>query len=101
MKQIINCNSLFTSRLFVIFLLVLSCKTKRNWAITEHMKFNGSDFLAYSNVNLQLILGNTLYYGMRFGWEFTNVPNSSSDVFCLYRNDSSVKNVISIAYSYW
>lgn len=73
----------------------------RNWAITEHMTLNGSDFLAYDDTFLELILENTLSQGTGFGWEFTNVLNNSNDVFCLYKNDWTPKNVIQIVDEYW
>lgn len=75
--------------------------TKRDWAVTEHMTFNGSDFNNYGEQYLELILNNTLKQGTRFGWEFVNVSNNSLDDFSLYNNDWSPKRVIKIVDDHW
>lgn len=73
----------------------------RDWAVTEHMTFNGSDFTSYSDPYLDLILENTLKQGTRFGWEFVNVTNSSTENFSLYNNDWSPKRVIQYVDDHW
>ena len=73
----------------------------RDWAISEHMTFNGSDFSTYGNQYLELILENTLKQGTRFGWEFVNISNNSSDSFSLYNSDWSPKRVISFVDEHW
>lgn len=75
--------------------------TDRDWAVTEHMTFNGSDFNIYGEQYLELILNNTLKQGTRFGWEFVNVNNNSLDDFSLYNNDWSPKRVIKIVDDHW
>ncbi len=76
-------------------------ETGRDWAITEHMTFNGEDFTANSEEKLDAILLNTLNQGTRFGWEFTNSLNSSSDSFCLYQDNWSPKRVIKNVDDFW
>ena len=76
-------------------------QTGKDWAVSEHMTFNGSDFSGYSDPYLELILENTLSQGTRFGWEFVNVSNSSSDNFSLYNNDWSPKRVIQYVDEHW
>ncbi len=75
--------------------------TNRDWAVSEHMTFNGSDFSGYDDATLESILMNTLNRGTRFGWEFVNIGNSTTDNFCLYNNDWSPKRVISIVDNNW
>ena len=74
---------------------------KRDWAITEHMTFNGSDFENYNDATLQKILMNTLNQGTRFGWEFVNVANSSNDPFSVYNDNWSPKPVMNAVDSKW
>ena len=74
---------------------------KRDWAITEHMTFNGSDFVSFKNSELEAILENTLIQGTRFGWEFVSVTNNSNSNFSLYNNDWSPKPVIKFVDEYW
>lgn len=74
---------------------------KRDWAIAEHMTFNGSDFVNYDEETLQLVLMNTLKQGTRFGWEFVNVTNNSNDNFSLYNDDWSPKRVINAVDGNW
>ena len=74
---------------------------KRDWSITEHMTFNGSDFVSFKNSELEAILENTLIQGTRFGWEFVSVTNNSNSNFSLYNNDWSPKPVIKFVDEYW
>ena len=76
-------------------------KKKRKWAITEHMTFNGSDFVQNSEEERRQILRNTLKNGTGFGWEFVNVSNNTADSFALYNNDWSPKNVIEVVDAHW
>ena len=73
----------------------------RDWAVTEHMTFNGSDFVNYDDATLKRILQNTLTQGTRFGWEFVNVSASSSDNFSLYNDDWTPKRVIRVVEDNW
>lgn len=73
----------------------------RNWAITEHMTFNGSDFVNYSDEELKTILENTLEQGTRFGWEFVDVGNSTKSNFSHYNDDWTPKRVMSIVDNNW
>jgi len=75
--------------------------TQRDWAITEHMTFNGSDYRSFSDQYLINILNNTLNQGTRFGWEFVNVINRSTDEFCVYYNNWSPKRPINVVDNYW
>ena len=47
-------------------------ETGRDWAVAEHMTFNGNDFTNLTDEKRRLILENTLQRGTRFSWEFTN-----------------------------
>ena len=79
-------------------------ETGRDWAITEHMTFNGEDYTANSEQKLDAILMNTLNQGTRFGWEFTNSLNSTDDSFCLYFDGWTPKRVIKNVddnWAYW
>lgn len=73
---------------------------KRDWAVSEHMTFNGSDYVRYTDAELKQILFNTLKQGTRFGWEFVNVGNSKSS-FSLYNEDWTPKRVIKIVDGNW
>ncbi|MDR2385198.1 MAG: hypothetical protein LBD80_06005 [Tannerella sp.] len=73
----------------------------KDWAVSEHMTFNGNDYTQYPTTQLEEILENTLAQGTRFGWEFVNIMNNSSDDFCLYRDDWSPKRVIGLVDNYW
>ncbi len=75
--------------------------TNRDWAVTEHMTFNGSDFVRYDEATLRKILMNTLQQGTRFGWEFVNVGNSTSSNFSLYNDDWTPKRVMSVVDDNW
>jgi hypothetical protein len=52
----------------------------REWAITEHMTINGSD---YRVDDMEPLLLNTIEQGTGFGWEFTNVA-ASAEAFSVY-----------------
>lgn len=73
----------------------------RDWAVSEHMTFNGSDFTSYSEFELKKILENTLRQGTRFGWEFVSVTPERNSNFSHYNNDWSPKRVISLVDNYW
>ena len=73
----------------------------RDWAVTEHMTFNGSDFVGYDDETLEEILMNTLQQGTRFGWEFVNVGNSTGSNFSLYHDDWSPKRVMKVVDGQW
>lgn len=60
----------------------------RDWAISEHMTLNGSD---YFPDQVPAMLRNALSHGTGFGWEFVNVAPSSKDHFALYNDDWSPK----------
>ncbi len=68
--------------------------TGRDWAVTEHMTFNGSDFNNLTDEQLDLILDNTLRQGTRFGWEFVNVAPGTRASFNVYNDDWSPKRPI-------
>ncbi|HHU26155.1 MAG TPA: hypothetical protein GXZ56_06005 [Bacteroidales bacterium] len=74
---------------------------ERDWAITEHMTFNGSDYVAFPDQKLESILENTLKQGTRFGWEFVNVNNATNDNFSLYHDNWSPKRVMKFVDQYW
>ena len=76
-------------------------ETNRDWAITEHMTFNGSDFVSFEESRLQSILENTLNQGTRFGWEFVSVTNETNSNFSLYYDDWSPKPVMKFVDQYW
>lgn len=73
----------------------------RDWAITEHMTFNGSDFNHYSDADLRRILNNTLAQGTRFGWEFVSIDNATNGSFSMYNDDWSPKRVMGIVDIHW
>jgi hypothetical protein len=73
----------------------------RDWVVSEHMTFNGSDFVNYTELQLNRILENTLKQGTRFGWEFVNVSNNSRDNFSLYEDDWAPKKVIKSVDNRW
>lgn len=75
--------------------------TNRDWAVTEHMTFNGSDYSTYGDQFLELILENTLKQGTRFGWEFVNIQNSWNDNFSMYGDDWSPKRVMRYVDDHW
>ncbi len=76
-------------------------ETNRDWAVTEHMTFNGSDFVRYDEETLRKILLNTLHQGTRFGWEFVDLGNSSQSNFSMYQDDWSPKRVMNVVDSNW
>ncbi len=76
-------------------------ESKRDWAVSEHMTFNGSDFVQYDDSKLEEILENTLKQGTRFGWEFVSVTPSSKSNFSLYNDDWSPKRVMGMVDNHW
>jgi hypothetical protein len=72
--------------------------TRRDWAISEHMTFNGSD---YSPEEAPAMLRNTLKQGTRFGWEFVNVAPNSDDPFTVYNTDWSPKPLMAVVDNQW
>lgn len=76
-------------------------KHDRDWAVSEHMTFNGSDFVQYTDDRLKDILNNTIRQSTRFGWEFVSVMNSSQSSFCLYEDDWTPKRVIGMVDNNW
>lgn len=76
-------------------------ETNRDWAVTEHMTFNGSDFVSYGDEFLKKILFNTLNQGTRFGWEFVSVTNISNSSFSLYNDDWTPKRVMKMVDDNW
>ncbi|MCR4921594.1 MAG: hypothetical protein K5945_07825 [Bacteroidaceae bacterium] len=76
-------------------------ETGRDWAVAEHMTFNGNDFTNLTDEKRRLILENTLQRGTRLGWEFTNVNNSTADGFSLYYDDFSPKATIATVDNNW
>lgn len=76
-------------------------ETGRQWAISEHMTFNGSGFNNLSDSQRRLILETTLEQGTRFGWDFTNANNSTADDFSLYNDDFSPKTAMALVDNNW
>ncbi len=75
-------------------------ETGRDWAVSEHMTFNGSDY-GFAESTLDRILENTLCNGTRFGWEFTNYRYSTKDNFTLYDSQGKPKRVMRAVDDYW
>jgi hypothetical protein len=73
----------------------------RNWVISEHMTFNGSDFMDYDEGKLKEILRNALLQGTKFGWEFVTIGNNSADSFSLYNSDWSPKKPMKAVDDHW
>lgn len=73
----------------------------RDWAVSEHMTFNGNDFTRYNTLELESILENTLMQGTRFGWEFVSVTPDTQNSFSLYNDDWSAKRVMSMVDDHW
>jgi hypothetical protein len=72
---------------------------ERDWAVSEHMTFNGTDFNRYTDEELKKILLNTLKQGTRFGWEFVSVGNGGS--FSLYGEEWKPKRVMKMVDENW
>jgi hypothetical protein len=70
----------------------------RDWAVSEHMTLNGSD---YYPSEVEDMLLNTLQQGTGFGWDFVNVAPSSGDPFSLYNDDWSPKPLIAEVDDKW
>jgi len=66
-------------------------QTGRDWAISEHMTLNGSDFRPEE---VERILMNALKNGTCHSFAFVNVNNSTRDGFSLYHDDWSPKPLI-------
>ena len=75
-------------------------ETGRDWAVTEHMTFNGSDFIGFGD-KLFDVLENTLHKGTRFGWEFVNLAANSKGFFSCYNDDWSPKSTIASVDEHW
>lgn len=73
-------------------------KGGRDWAISEHMTLNGSDFRPEE---VPALLRSTLKNGTGLGWEFVNVCASSADPFSLYRDDWSAKPLMAQVDDHW
>ena len=73
-------------------------KTGRQWAITEHMTLNGSD---YRPQEVKGLLTNALNSGTGYGFEFVNLSNSSKGAFSLYNDDWSPKPLIAEVDEKW
>ena len=70
---------------------------KRDWAITEHMTINGTD---YSVEDMPALLRNTIAQSTNFGWEFVDVGASKAP-FSLYNEDWSPKPTMKIVDDNW
>ncbi|MCE9632063.1 MAG: beta-galactosidase [Planctomycetia bacterium] len=70
----------------------------REWAVTEHMTLNGSD---YKPEQVPGILRSTLAQGTGFGWEFVNLSASARDPFSLYNDDWSPKPLMAEVDTPW
>src|SRR5205085_10343703 len=70
---------------------------KRDWAVTEHMTINGSD---YRPDDMELLLRNTIRQGTQFGWEFVSVGNDDN-AFTVYKPDWSPKAQIKVVDDRW
>lgn len=75
-----------------------TAKTGRNWALSEHMTLNASD---YDPDDVPAMLKNTVAQGNRLGWEFASVSPISSSHFALYHDDWSPKPLISVVDDRW
>jgi hypothetical protein len=51
-------------------------KHGKDWAVTEHMTINGTD---YHREDIEGLLKNTLENGTRFGWEFVDIAPDLDD----------------------
>jgi hypothetical protein len=70
---------------------------KRNWAITEHMTINGTD---YSVKDMPALLRNTIRQSTNLGWEFVDVGASNAG-FSLYNPDWSPKPTMKVVDDSW
>ena len=73
-------------------------ETQRDWAISEHMTINGSDYFVEE---MPALLRNTLEQGTLLGWEFVNVAARTADPFSLYNDDWSPKPTMAQVDLYW
>lgn len=69
----------------------------RDWAISEHMTINDSD---YSLADMPNLLRNTIRQSTRFGWEFVDVGASKAP-FSLYNEDWSPKPTMKVIDDNW
>jgi hypothetical protein len=73
-------------------------ETGRDWAVSEHMTFNGSD---YRPEEAEAMLRHALASGTGYAWEFVNLAASSKDPFSLYEDDWSPKPLIAVVDTRW
>lgn len=73
-------------------------RTGRDWAVSEHMTLNGSDF---GPAEVPAILRNTLRNGTHFGWEFVSLSPATDNSFALYNDDWSPKPTIAVVDEQW
>jgi hypothetical protein len=73
-------------------------ETGRDWAVTEHMTINGSD---YRTEDMPALLRNTIRQGSGFGWEFVSVTPDSKSNFACYNSDWSPKAQIRVVDENW
>lgn len=73
-------------------------ETGRDWAVTEHMTINGSD---YPVADIPAMLRNTIRQGSGFGWEFVSVTPDSRSSFSCYNDDWSPKPPIAVIDNHW
>ncbi len=69
---------------------------KKDWAISEHMTLNGSDF---KPAEVRALLKNTLAQGTQFGWEFADL--SCGGDFSLYKGGWKPKPVMAVIEDNW
>jgi hypothetical protein len=70
----------------------------RQWAVSEHMTLNGSDFRP---AEASALLRSTLRNGSGLGWEFVNVGPGTRDPFTVYNDDWSPKPLIAEVDNHW
>jgi hypothetical protein len=73
-------------------------KTGRDWAVSEHMTLNGSD---YQPGEVEAMLRNALSSGTGYAWEFVNLAAASGDPFSLYQDDWSPKPLMAEVDGRW
>lgn len=70
---------------------------KRDWAISEHMTINGTD---YRLEDMPDLLRNTIRQGTGLGWEFVSVTPSDSP-FAVYNPDWSPRPTMAVIDDHW